>query len=338
MNHDYLEYTLPADLIAQSPASPRDHSRLLCINRCDGSLEDRFFYEIDQVLPDNCSLVFNDTRVIHARLYGQRKTGGKVECFLVKPLSQNCWEALLKPAKRLKTGETIEISPHFHVKIIKKGADKLHLVELICDQPVMDMIQENGQIPLPPYIQNQAVTDSNYQTIFAKTPGAVAAPTAGLHFTPAIIEKLHQKGIRIHTITLHVGYGTFEPIRSLSLSDHKIHEERFYISEQTATNLAADKREGRPIFAVGTTVTRALESAFKDGHFQTDWQVSELFIYPGYSFQCINGLITNFHLPYSTLLCLVSAFSSIETIKIAYEHAIKERYRFYSFGDAMILH
>ena len=336
--NDYLNYHLPQDLIAQSPANPRDHSRLLTVDRQSGDIQDKYFYDIVDLLPDSCSLVFNDTKVIHARLFGRRPSGGKIECFLIRPLNHQRWEALLKPAKRLKNRDIVHISDDLSIQIIEKGNDKVHIVELICETDVFDCIEAHGKIPLPPYIQNESVSDNDYQTVFAKSPGAVAAPTAGLHFSESILEKLKKKNIKTHHITLHVGLGTFEPIQEKDLDQHVIHEESYYISNEVAEDLLKDQQQKRPIIAVGTTVTRTLESAFQNGTFKTGWQQSQLFIKPGYSFKVINGLITNFHLPQSTLLCLVSAFSSIEHIQKAYSHAISKRYRFYSFGDAMLLY
>ena len=336
-----FNYELPQNLIAQKPAELRSESRLLVANRHNNTLSHNIFSTITQYLPSPSLLVFNDTKVINARLIGKTNSGANIECFLVEPLQQNEWLALLKPARKVQDGDIIQINHDFSVTILTKHIkDKHHKVRLNYNGNIWDAIDRYGKVPLPPYIKPEQDKDyqDQYQTIFAKTPGAIAAPTACLHFTEELIAELPQHNIDTTSITLHVGYGTFNPIQTDAILDHEMHHEHYSISESAADKLNHAKKNNIPIIAVGTTVVRALESNIKDNLFHTtDRDSTQLFITPGYQFNTISGLITNFHLPKSTLLILVSAFAETNFIKTAYSYAIDHKFRFFSFGDAMLI-
>lgn len=292
-------------------------------------------------------LVMNDTRVINARLIGNRETGGRIEILVVDRQGDGLWLALIRPAKRVSEGDIIRISDEVSVQIVQKNVVQasdhsapLHQVRLVTDLHWAEALSRAGQIPLPPYIRNGMSTSDDterYQTVVAKNPGAVAAPTAGLHFTDALLQQLRDNGVTIQTITLHVGYGTFKPISVDNLDDHQMHEESYFILEQTADVVTTAKREGRRVVAVGTTVTRCLESAWDGGALRSGEGSTALFLKPGSRINVIDGLVTNFHLPRSSLLVLVSALMGIDDIKLGYADAISRGYRFYSYGDAMLL-
>lgn len=339
-----FDYDLPKELIAQTPAENRTKSRLLRINYTTQTLSHHQFGDIVDFLQDTDILVLNNTKVIKARLIGHRASGGKVEIFLLTPQSNHQWTCLIKPAKRIQENEVITISPTMSCTLIKKHiTEGHHLIDIHTEQPIYEAIEDNGIIPLPPYIKSSQSDEANayqtnYQTVFAAKPGAVAAPTAGLHFTKDLLETLQNKGVTILYITLHVGIGTFQPVTADTLTDHVMHTEHYEISPATAASIKRAKENNQRIIAVGTTVTRALEAASVDECVgKTGPQSTNIFIYPGYAFKCIDGLITNFHLPQSTLLMLVSALAGTETIKKAYAAAIEHRYRFFSFGDAMLI-
>jgi S-adenosylmethionine:tRNA ribosyltransferase-isomerase len=336
-----FNYFLPKELIAHTPQPNRGQSKLLVCNKKTSDISHRIFSDLLSVLSSNDVLVFNNTKVINARIQTTRKSGAPLEFFLVRLVKENEWYALIKPAKKIKTGEIIEIAADFHIEILEKHAkDTLHLIKLHSSQSSDALLDRYGTVPLPPYIQTDSPNafKTDYQTVFATTPGAVAAPTAGLHFTKELLGDLKQKGVQLETVTLHVGYGTFSPITTETIENHKMHEETIHISPETAHNLMVARQKKKRIIAVGTTVVRALESAYSNGIINSGSSATDIFIYPGYRVKCIDALITNFHLPKSSLLLLVSAFSSPEFIKKAYQEAIEHKYRFFSFGDAMFLH
>ncbi|MDR1327969.1 MAG: tRNA preQ1(34) S-adenosylmethionine ribosyltransferase-isomerase QueA [Heliobacteriaceae bacterium] len=338
-----FNYDLPEELIAQTPADKRENSRMLVLDK--GRISHKHFYDIVDLLDNDTLLVLNNTKVIPARLFAKKETGAKIEVFLVSPSPQplshtgergnKIWHALIKPSKRVKPGMILTVSPELQVKTLEQLEDRW-IVELIYEGNIYDVLQRNGHIPLPPYIARKAgVQDiERYQTVYAQKEGSVAAPTAGLHFTQDILDKLKTKGVEIAYVTLNVGLGTFRPVKCENILEHKMDSETFEISEETAQAI----NSGKKIVAVGTTTVRTLETAFrKYGKIQACRDSSELFIYPPYEFKVVNGLITNFHLPKSTLLMLVSALAGRENIVKAYEEAVREKYRFYSYGDCMFI-
>lgn len=334
-----FDYELPKELIAQTPIIGRSGSRMLVLNG-EGVAEHKKFSDFVDYLNAGDVLVLNDTKVIPARLLAKRKTGAAVEIFLLKPSGNGLWQALIKNSRRLKIGETIVISPRLSVKIIEKsiGKERESTVELIYDGDIYEILNEVGKIPLPPYISRSATKcdEEVYQTVFASNPGSVAAPTAGLHFTSEILEKIEKKGVKIVYITLMVGLGTFLPVQNENIQEHKMHFESFIIPPETAEAINSAKGN---IVAVGTTVVRTLEATFKKhGVIIPTTDETNIFIYPPYEFQVVNKLLTNFHLPKSTLIMLVSAFSGKENIFHAYNEAVREKYRFFSYGDCMLLH
>lgn len=338
-NYDYF---LPDELIAQKPLEKRQDSRMLAIDRRKNTWEDKSFYELPDFLQAGDVLVLNNTKVFPARLFGKSETGAKIEIFLVKEIGQQIWEALARPAKRLKIGKKISFSEKLTAEVVEKTEEGRTLIKFEARGDFNELLDAIGKTPLPPYIKR---TDENfdkdrerYQTVFAKNRGAIAAPTAGLHFTPEIIEKIKKTGAIIAEITLHVGYGTFEPVRVSDLSEHKVLPENYEISKETAEILNLAKTEKRRILAVGTTTTRTLEATItKNKEFIAEKSSAELTITPEYEFKAINGLLTNFHLPQSSLLVLVSTFGGYEFIMNAYRHAVAQNYRFYSYGDCMLI-
>ena len=340
-----FDYILPEDLIAQKPAPRRTRSKMMAINKNKKSIEHKHFFDIVDYLGENDVLVLNDTKVIPARLLGKKVTGANIEVFLLKDLGKNQWEALLKPSKRVNVGNIILISKELAVKTLTKLEGGKWLVELLCKGEVCDVLEDVGNVPLPPYIERKMSTDeikkldhARYQTVFAKKAGSVAAPTAGLHFTKDILKKLKAKGVQICYVTLNVGLGTFRPVKCDNILEHQMETESFEISKKTAKIINDAKRDGKNIVAVGTTTVRTLETAFKKyGEIQKCKDESQLFIYPSYNFKVIDKLITNFHLPKSTLLMLVSALAGREFILKAYQEAIENEYRFYSYGDCMFI-
>ncbi|RAP31502.1 tRNA preQ1(34) S-adenosylmethionine ribosyltransferase-isomerase QueA [Candidatus Marinamargulisbacteria bacterium SCGC AG-414-C22] len=332
-----LHFDLPADLIAQTPADQRDHSRLMVLDPPAQSIDHRQFYDICDYLNDGDVLVLNNTKVMNARLKGHKLTGARIECFLIDEVEHNVWTCLMKPTKRIREGDIIEFSGNIKAEVINKG-ERCTLKFLISDS-ITHHLEHIGEPPLPPYIksENPHAFSKRYQTVFAQHTGSVAAPTAGLHFTEELMTKLRYKGIKIEYVTLHVGYGTFQNIQSEQLTDHDMHYESYSIDEDVAERLNDYKQQKQRIISVGTTSTRTLESATVDGYVQAGSNKSNLFIYPGYTFKFIDGMITNFHLPKSSLLALVSALAGLPFILKAYREAIQQQYRFYSFGDAMFI-
>lgn len=358
------DYNLPEELIAQLPADKRDNSRMIVLNRKDRTISHKHFYDIVDLIDKNTLLVMNNTKVLPARLIGYKDTGAKIEVFLLKQaetqsleenmqnpmcrVKQLClWDVLIKPSKRVKPDTIIKISEELSVKAIKRLEENGEwLVELMFEgNNVLDVLHRNGQIPLPPYIERKIQNEDlkkldfeRYQTVYAKDEGSVAAPTAGLHFTQEILQKLQDKGVELAYVTLNVGLGTFRPVQCENVENHKMHSETFEISEKAAEQINRAKKEGKQIIAVGTTTVRTLETAFqKYGCIQPCHDHSELFIYPPYEFKVIDKLITNFHLPKSTLLMLVSALAGKDFIFEAYNEAIKNNYRFFSYGDCMFI-
>ena len=348
---DY-DYTLPEELIAQKPANRREDSRLLCLNRTTGNFSDhRFFQLINMLKPDDV-LVVNDTKVIPARLFGRKETGGKVEILIInyatatqqiRSNENNEFECLVKASKTPRPGTRIDFGTDLQ-GIVSAVHKRTCTIKFFSQSSFDEVLDRLGVMPLPPYIKREQASDpkwhdrTNYQTVYAKNKGAVAAPTAGLHFSNEMIKRLKEKGVSIATITLHVGYGTFMPVRVEDVRNHQMHSEQFNISEETAGTINGAKAEGRRIVVVGTTSVRTLEYVADDnGHIQSGSGSCDLFIYPGYQFKCIDAMITNFHLPKSTLLMLVSAFAGREHILTAYKAAIEDNFRFYSYGDVMFI-
>ncbi len=338
---DYY-FNLPEALIAQKPAEKRAGSRLLRVDRMSDSFSDHLFEKLPDLLCVGDLLVLNNTKVFPARLLGISETGANIEVFLVKKISTNEWQALARPGRRLRVGKRVVFGEGLSATVTAKLAAGMIKLVFESDGKIDDLIDVFGRTPLPPYIKrdNESLdTDrERYQTVYAKNRGAIAAPTAGLHFTPDILRLIRHKGIDLVEVTLHVGYGTFEPIRSADLSDHRVLPEQFEIVEEAARVLNRAKRDGRRIVAVGTTTTRALESNFaRNGCFAAEAANAELTITPGYRFNAVDALLTNFHLPRSSLLVLTSVFGGHELIMNAYRHAVAERYRFYSYGDCMLI-
>jgi len=341
------DYNLPEELIAQMPADKRENSKMLVLDRKNKSIEHKHFYNIVDMLDENYLLVMNNTKVMPARLIGYKDSGAKIEVFLLKQ-KDTCWDVLIKPSKRVKIGTYIKISDELSVKVVKKLEDNGEwLVELLYDlsQNLMDILHRNGNIPLPPYIERKVNNQDlkkldfeRYQTVYAKDEGSVAAPTAGLHFTKDILKNLENKGVDLAYVTLDVGLGTFRPVQCENILEHKMHSESFEISQEASEKINKAKLNGKKIVAVGTTTVRTLETAFqKFGCIKPCRDSSELFIYPPFKFNVVDSLITNFHLPKSTLLMLVSAFAEKDFIFKAYKTAIENKYRFFSYGDCMFI-
>ena len=334
---DY-DYHLPEGYIAQKPVIPRDDCKLMVVDRKIGTISHHIFRDIINFLVEGDHLVLNDTRVIYARLKGKKSTGAKVEVFLLKEISQNMWEALVKPGKRLKKGAEIIFSDKLWGKIIDIKESGIRIVKFFSHIPFREVIKKIGEVPLPPYIKEKVEDPELYQTIYSRKEGSVAAPTAGLHFTKELLEKLKDKGIKISYVTLHVGIDTFKPIASEDIRDHKMHREYFEISKETADQINYTKENGGRIIAVGTTTVRTLESSAVDGRLLPEAGETELYIYPGYKFKLIDGIITNFHLPKSSLLVMMAAWMGKDLLFKSYREAIERRYRFFSFGDAMFVY
>ena len=345
MKTSEFDYSLPAGLIAQTPMEPRDHSRLMVLHRGRGSIEHRRFFEIVDFLQPGDVLVLNDSRVIPARLRGQREGGGKAEILLLRRLDPSIWEALVKPARKVKAGERIRVTGEEQespgsstsVEVLERGEQGLRTIRFAEEA----LLEELGQTPLPPYIHTPLSDPERYQTVYARVKGSVAAPTAGLHFTPQLLDNFAQKGIDLAFVTLHVGLDSFRPIRVEDPQQHSMHKEYGELTEEEAAKLASAKAKGNRIICVGTTTVRLLEqaalAASEAERLKPFKGWTSLFILPGHQFRLVDGLITNFHLPRSTLLMLVCAFADKGLIDQAYQEAIKLGYRFYSFGDAMLI-
>ena len=341
-----FDYQLPEELIAQRPSDKRENSKMLVLNPSEHKILHKHFYDIVDLIDDNSILILNNTKVIPARLYGYKDTGAKIEVFLLKEKDNHNWEVLIKPSKRVKVGTIIKISNELSCEVLESLPDDgKWLVKMIYEGDIFEILHRVGNIPLPPYIERKMSNEAlkkldfeRYQTVYAKDEGSVAAPTAGLHFTQEILEKLKNKGVQIGYVTLNVGIGTFRPVKCENVLDHKMDSEAFEISEETANLINKAKSEGKKLIAVGTTTVRTLETAFQQfGEIKACKSASELFIYPPYEFKVVDKLITNFHLPKSTLLMLVSALAGKDFIFEAYAEAIKEKYRFYSYGDCMFI-
>ena len=334
-----FDYDLPEKLIAQTPIKVRDQSRLMVLDKYTGEIKHEYFHDIIDEFHEGDVLVLNDTKVIPARLIGTKEsTGAVIELLLLKELGSDIWECLSRPAKRLKVGTMITFHDKLKAEVIEKKDEGIVRVKLIYTGILMEILDKLGEMPLPPYIHEKLKEKNRYQTVYAKNIGSAAAPTAGLHFTSELLEELSKKKVEILFITLHVGLGTFRPVEVENIFEHHMHSEFYSMSEYVADRLNLAKQEGRKIYAVGTTTTRTLETIMHKYHeFRECRGNTDIFIYPGFTFLAIDGLITNFHLPKSTLLMLVSALSSREIILNAYREAVKEQYRFFSFGDAMLI-
>lgn len=339
-----FDYELPAQLIAQEPTSRRAASRLLVLERHTGRLSHHRFADLTHLLPADSLLVFNNTRVIAARLQGQKESGGRVEVLLLRRVAgeNEAWEVLCKGGHNARAGSRVCFAAELQAEWISPPREGRGILRFFPQENFPALLERLGAVPLPPYIKRPSLTceedRERYQTIYARHPGAVAAPTAGLHFTEELLDALRRRGIDTVFITLHVGVGTFQPIRVEQVEAHRMEEEEYDISEEAAAHITLAKSAGRKIVAVGTTSTRALEAAgTSDGVVRAERRRTDLFIYPGYRFRIVDGLITNFHLPRSTLLVLVSAFAGREAIRRAYAEAIAQQYRFYSYGDAMLI-
>jgi len=343
-------FDLPEELIAQSPLESRELSRLICMDRKSGELEHRRFFELPELLREGDCLVLNDSRVLPARLFGRTEDGSSVEVLLLSEtiskgaseiagFDTTTWECLTRPGKKTKAGAKVIFGDgELTATVTEVGDDGNRLIDFRYDGVFLDVLDKFGVMPLPPYIQKKLDDPERYQTVYSNVAGSAAAPTAGLHFTQVLLRELISRGIEICYVTLHVGLGTFRPVKTDRLADHKMHEEFFVISGDSADKINRIKKSGGRVIAVGTTSCRVLESCCDDAGFVTAFSgFTDIFIFPGYSFKCVDGLITNFHLPESTLIMLVSAFAGRDNTMRAYEEAIKERYRFFSFGDACLI-
>ncbi len=339
------DYDLPKELIAQVPSQKRENCRMMVLDRKTQVIEHKHFYDITDYFDENDVIVLNNTKVMPARLFGRKDTGAHIEVFLLKRISDKVWEVLINPSKRVKEETLIDISPDLYVKVLTRQNEGKWLVEMHYDGDFYEILDKVGNIPLPPYIE-RTMTDEQlksldydrYQTVYAQKEGSVAAPTAGLHFTNEILDKLKAKGVQICNVTLNVGLGTFRPVKVENILEHKMDSEEFEICKQTAQLIMQAKKQGKKITAVGTTSVRTLETCMKKyGEIIETIEDSNLFIYPGFEFKVVDRLITNFHLPKSTLIMLVSAFAGKGFVFKAYEEAIKEQYKFYSYGDCMLI-
>lgn len=336
--HDFW-YDLPEELIAQTPLERRDGSRLLVLNRQTGALEHRRFYDIVEYLNPGDCLVMNDSRVLPARLLGHRPTGGAVEVLLLRDLGGGDWECLVKPGRKMQEGQEVIFGDGQLTATVRAVLeDGNRVVHFSYDGIFLEVLERLGKMPLPPYIKEELQDQERYQTVYSREVGSAAAPTAGLHFTRELLEKIREKGVSEAFVTLHVGLGTFRPVKAEEVTEHHMHSELCTFSRETAEILNETRKRGGRIVCVGTTSCRTLESLVnEDGSFEAKSRWTDIFIYPGYQFKAMDALITNFHLPESTLVMLVSAFAGREQVLHAYEEAVKERYRFFSFGDAMFI-
>ena len=341
MNRQDFFFDLPPELIAQEPAEPRDAARLLVLSRETGAIEDRRFSDITEYLKPGDCLILNDSRVLPARLYGRRRpTGGAVELLLLNQREQDVWEALAGPGRKARPGDILEFGDGLltaEVLSVLEGGNRL--VRFSYEGSFFALLEKIGEMPLPPYIKKRLADKESYQTVYSRELGSAAAPTAGLHFTQELLTRLQEQGVRIGYVTLHVGLGTFRPVKVDDITEHKMHAEHYELPEKTAQLINETRAAGGRVIAVGTTSCRTLESigVGEDGLVHPQEGYTEIFIYPGYTFKLLDGLITNFHLPESTLIMLVSAFAGYTHTMDAYRHAVAERYRFFSFGDAMLI-
>lgn len=336
--HDFY-YDLPEELIAQEPIADRSSSRLMCLDKTTGKTEDRHFYDIVDLLRPDDLLVLNDTKVIPARLFGKKTdTGGAIEFLLLRRITADEWEVILKPGRRAKPGAKFVFGDELFAEVLSVGEDGTRIVKFSYDGIFEEVLDRLGEMPLPPYITKRLEDKNRYQTVYAKNSGSAAAPTAGLHFTPELLAKIREKGVDVEFLTLHVGLGTFRPVKAEDIGEHHMHSEFYILPEKTAEAVNRAKARGGRVISVGTTATRVLETAGGGGlplHECSGW--TDIFIYPGVKFNVIDALITNFHLPESTLIMLVSALAGRENVLAAYNEAVRKRYRFFSFGDAMFI-
>lgn len=339
MKKSDFSFDLPKELIAQTPLERRDASRLLCLDKNSGAVEHRHFYELPELLRPGDCLVMNDSRVLPARLIGTRESGGAVEVLLLRDLGGGRWECLVRPGKKVRPGAELSFGGGVltaTVAGVTAGGNRL--IDFRYDGIFLEILERLGRTPLPPYIREELEDGERYQTVYAREPGSAAAPTAGLHFTNELLEKIADRGVKLAFLTLHVGLGTFRPVQTEDIEAHEMHAEFCVVPEETAKLVTKTKRGGGRVVAVGTTSCRTLESfAKEDGSLEASCGWTDIFIYPGYRFKCVDALITNFHLPESSLIMLVSALAGRENILNAYETAVRERYRFFSFGDAMFI-
>ena len=332
-------YDLPPELIAQTPVEPRDSARMLFYNKSTDEIKDLHFFDIEKILQKGDVLVINNTRVINARIYAYNDSGKKFEVLLLKRIDLSHWEALLRPARKAKIGTTLTVNSELKLTIDGiNSVDGVRTIKFEYEGILEDILDRAGEVPLPPYITAKLEDNERYQTVYNKIKGSSAAPTAGLHFTNELIERLKAKGIEFVEVLLHVGLGTFRPVKEENILDHKMHSEYYEVSKESAEKINNAIEQGRRIIAVGTTSVRVLESAADcDGKVKATNGETDIFIYPGYEFKIVKGLITNFHLPESTLIMLVSAFLSREKVLEIYKHSVEEKYRFFSFGDATLI-
>ena len=334
-----FNFDLPEELIAQTPIEPRDHSRLMVLDKATGAIEHRHFYDIiDYLTPADC-LVLNDSRVLPARLMGHRPTGGVVEVLLLRDLGNKCWECLCKPGRKMQVGNEVIFGDGELTAVVREvREDGNRVVEFRYEGIFLEVLERLGKMPLPPYIKEELQDQERYQTVYSKVNGSAAAPTAGLHFTPELLERIAAKGVGVGYVTLHVGLGTFRPVKEDEIEQHDMHSEYCTIPQETADLINRTKANGGRVICVGTTSCRTIESwAGEDGTMTATGGWTNIYIYPGYRFKVMDALVTNFHLPESTLIMLVSALAGREHVLAAYEEAVRERYRFFSFGDAMFI-
>ena len=340
MNTKDFFYELPQELIAQTPLEQRDHSRLMVLPLSDEPIEHKKFYDVIEYLRPGDCLIMNDSKVLPARIFGVKETGSVIELLLLKNRGSDIWECLVKPGKRAREGACIKISDTLSCEVTEVLSDGNRLIRFDYDKNrnIYEILDEVGTMPLPPYIKEKLEDQGRYQTVYAKELGSAAAPTAGLHFTEELMQKIRDKGVTIGYVTLHVGLGTFRPVQVDDVENHKMHTESYYVPEETIELIRKTKEAGGRIISVGTTSTRTLESAYdENGDCVRPYGDTDIFIYPGYKFKMIDGLITNFHLPESTLIMLISALAGKDKVLSAYATAVEEKYRFFSFGDAMLI-
>lgn len=340
MKKSDFNYDLPKELIAQTPVTPRDSSRLLVMNRQSGALLHKRFFNLPEFLNKGDCLILNDTRVLPARIYGTKKeTGAVVEFVLLRQHSATAWEAIAGPGKKAKTGAEFVFSNELSCRVTDVLPDGSRMIDFSFEGNFYEVLDRVGEMPLPPYITEKLNDKERYQTVYSKETGSAAAPTAGLHFTKELLEKISESGVNIGYVTLHVGLGTFRPVKADNVEDHKMHSEHYYMPKETAELINRTKCCGGRVICVGTTSCRTIESVATrfDGEIKQCSGDTDIFIYPGYKFKCMDGLVTNFHLPESTLIMLVSAFAGYDNTMSAYKTAVEEKYRFFSFGDAMLI-
>ena len=331
-------YDLPNELIAQTPIEPRNHSRLLVLDKNNGNIEHKHFFDLKDYLKKGDCLVLNDTRVLPARIFGTKEsTGAVVEFVLLKQIKTSVWECLAGPGKKAKIGSSFKFSDELCAEVLEVTEEGNRIVKFLYDGNFFEILDKVGQMPLPPYITEKLKDKERYQTVYSNELGSAAAPTAGLHFTQEMLKELQDMGVKIAYVTLHVGLGTFRPVKSDDIKDHKMHSEWYHISQETADIINQTKRSGGRVICVGTTSCRTIESAAQKGELKECSDNTSIFIYPGYKFLCMDAIVTNFHLPESTLIMLISAFAGYENTMNTYKCAVQEKYRFFSFGDAMLI-